>query len=61
MSKKWILLKDGDIFLTKGYVSKYKGICEAAVIDATERMADKAKTRASAKLTLSAKVIALIH
>jgi len=55
------MLKGGDIFLIKGYVSKHKGICEAVVIDATKRMADKAKTRASAKLTLSAKVIALIH
>ena len=56
-----LMFKDGDIFLTKGHVCKYKGICEVAVIDATERRVDEATTGSSAKPILSAKVIALIH
>ena len=52
------MLKGGKISLTKDHVCKDKGICEVAVIDATERMADQAKTRAFAEPTLSAKVIA---
>ena len=43
------------VCITKDYVCEDKGICEVAVIDATER---KAKTTASAEPTLSAKVIA---
>ena len=52
------MLKGGKISLTKDHVCKDKGICEVAVIDATERMIDQAKTRAFAEATLSAKVIA---
>ena len=56
-----LILKDGDIFLTKGHICNYKDICEVAVIDATERMVDEATTGVSAKSILSAKEIALIH
>ena len=52
------MLKGVKISLTKDHVCKDKGICAVAVIDATERMADQAKTRASAEPILSTKVIA---
>ena len=52
------MLKGGKKSMTKDHVCKDKSICEVAVTDATERMDDQAKTRASAEPTLSAKVIA---
>jgi hypothetical protein len=53
-----IMLKNGKIFLSQDHSCKDKILCDIAIIDATERMADQVKT-APAEPPLSANKIAL--